>query len=80
VYKVLQIFKEEFKLAMGLTGEIQTNFATVSFVQIDIGFSESANPSFTCKVAFVLFIIIGCANLKDISRDMVVHQSHYSRI
>ena len=70
VCKVLQILKEEFKLAMGLMGKIILDKLLINTYLVH---------SLTGFV-FCFFTCLGCTNLSEISRKMVVHQSHYSRL
>ena len=71
VCKVLQILKEEFKLAMGLMGKIILAKLLINTYLVH---------SLTGFIFWFFFTCLGCTNLSEISRKMVVHQSHYSRL
>ena len=69
--KVLQIFKDEFKLAMGLTGKMTYN-VTKKTAQIIVLYSAI--------IVYEHFLSLGCCSVEDISQDMVTHEALYSKL
>jgi len=63
VEQVLQILKDEFKLAMMLTGRQLTSTLLVVSTKFEIH--------------FFFFLFPGCDKLSDIKQEMVVHEAHY---